>query len=260
MKKILISILIIALLSSSFQVLAFDRIGSSSEIDVILDKSELLDRALNNINEAPTEQIEYILNNTFVKIDNYTSEYTPLITTQLIQSKRDLFGNTNKDYIATIIAASEFVTDSQGNQILRATNYTKTESDTSNGLDVMLYTTIHYSVGTYDNVGYIKLTKVVGESRLVDTSCKITYTKVRGGYSGWNLETNRWINSTTAWTTGTSFDASKTINGALIECTDGGIPYEIWGESYCHIQRGSQNWTFSMTVYESDVGIDIGEH
>ncbi len=213
----------------------------------------MLERAEENVNEAPQKQIDYILNNTEIKLNNKTKNVEPLITTQLLEINETLNGDVTKEYAATLVADSELIDDNQYG-ISPLSNYTRTDSEKSKGKDVKLTITIYYTTGTYNKVNYIRITKVKAVSKLIDTSCKIPYTKVRGGYRGFNLATNKWTDVTSAWTKSSGFTATRSINGAKLECTSGGILYSIWAESYCQIKRGTQTWSFSMKIYEADAG------
>ena len=116
-----------------------------------------------------------------------------------------------------------------------------------------MYTTIHYSVGSYAGFTCIKLNKVSVRSKLLDSTCRITLTCARGGYSGYNLATDRFVDDTSNYTCGTQ-DASRSISCPPLELTDGGVRYEIWGEGKTYVHRGDQSWTISHIVRENGMG------
>lgn len=257
MKKMLISILIFAICigSTSCYVLANEMKDNKCILNnEITDEKVLLYRAKNEINDAPQEHIDYILSNTEIEIDGVLQDVEPLVTTQLIEKSFDNSGNMEAEYAATVITDAEIITDKNGVAVLSTSNYSKTENKLSQGKDVRLYTTIYYTMGTYNKIDYIKLTKVTAKSELVDTSCRIPYTKVRGGYRGYNLATKNWDDKTFSWVQKSGFSSSSTISGAMLEATPGGILYSVWGEAYCQIKRGTQTWSFSMKVYEAGAG------
>ncbi|MFR5876103.1 MAG: hypothetical protein ACLUFN_06400 [Eubacterium sp.] len=159
-------------------------------------------------------------------------------------------GDLTKNYSATLIAETNFE-ENISNSISPLSTHTTTDTKKSNGKDVQLSTTIYYTTGTYNKVPYITITKVSAASKLIDTTCKISYTKVRGGYRGVNLATNKWIDKTSAWTSNTGKTVSRSISGVKLDAS-GGILYSVWGEGYCQIKRGTQTWSFSMKVFEAD--------
>ena len=257
MKKTLLFLLTLVIISLNCSFAYADDTPNNVQIinnKEITDINILYERAINNINDASTDEIEYIMKNTEIKINDKKQEYAPLITTQLISRKTDKNGVENNIYVANVISDIEIVTDDNGISTLSTRTHSIEETETSKGRDIKITTKVVYETSTYNKVNYIKLISVSANSALIDKSCKIPYTKVRGGYNGWNLETNAPVSYTSAWTTGTGFSASRTINGAKLEATPGGVLYSVWGEAYCQIKRGNQTWSFSMKVVEADSG------
>ena len=258
MKKRVFAIVLVVVICSSLFNTAFAAESKTVcyRASKIQDLNVLLERAYNHINDAPQELVDNIVNSSKVCIDGNDQSVQPMITTELLESTTGLNGNTDT-YAATLITDYSLETNADGVQTLAASSYTKTENVTTKGSLVRLYTTIYYTTGTYNKIDFIKLTKVSATSKLIDSTCKVKYTKVRGAYRGYNLDNNKLIlkDVVSSWTQVAGFKASRTITCPRIETTSGGIYYEIWGEGYCYITRGTQSWTLSHKVIEADVGI-----
>lgn len=126
-------------------------------------------------------------------------------------------------------------------------------------IDVYTYSKIYYTIGTMahggqPNVPYVTLTQVQGRYQINDTTCTVQGLEARGGYSGFNLNTDSWAYYSTPWYfTTTSSQQNVPIAGVPLEA--GGLGAAVWGETNCYVKRGTQTWTISVECEEYFIGM-----
>lgn len=262
-KFITVAIVLIFALSVCGNVSAVSSIEAFGEVNTYTCKIQnekiddfdiLLDRAVNEQNDAPDDVVDVISENCVLMIDGVEQEEKPLITTELISSYVNTLdsSDTIETYAATVI--SEMKVE---NAALEAVSlYSKTEQVASSGDEIFLYTTIYYETGTFNGISYISLQGVDVNVDVNVGLVAVKYVRVRYGYRGFNLETEGLVNYESPWNQRNSTSMSLgSINCPPIEYTGGGMYYSIWGEGLAHVQRGSSSWDTTHKVLEAGMGI-----
>lgn len=218
----------------------------------IEDSKILFEMAKNGNTENENLKFKEIYKSAKLVIDDVEQTEKPLFVTELL-SKRVGINNQNikEEYATTIVSEVEI----ENNKLSAVSSYSKSEKEVSSGGEVILYTTIYYETGTQDGINYIALRQVKAKAEVKVGLVKIDYVKARGGYKGYNLNTESFVDRTISWYQKEGAEASTHyIEGAHLECTSGGIFYTIWGEGFAHITRQSSSWTMSHKVIEADAG------
>ena len=118
----------------------------------IQDIDILLDRAIDQKNDAPTYVVKETKNNCKLTINGEEQSTTPLVTTELLYSD-----NNSSEYAATVISELEVY-----NNTLRAvSSYSKEEHTSSSGGEIYLYTTIYFDISNVNGVGIIFFKEVI---------------------------------------------------------------------------------------------------
>lgn len=216
------------------------------------DTEVLLERAIDGVNEAPSDITKDIEKNATLSINGVKQKEKPLVTTELL-SRYVYNANAVETYAATLISEMNV----EGTALKAASNYTNREEKKSSGGEITLATTIYFTVEKINKVGTIKLTKVSATAGANVSGVTVEYAKARYGYRGVNYSTRKMENVTSSWykSTGTSKKVDVTVNGPRLECVNGGVLYRIWGEGLAHVKRGtSSTWDTTHTVEESGMG------
>lgn len=218
----------------------------------IEDEQILLTMAKNNTTERENRKFKEIYPSAKLVIDDAEQPEDPLLVTELLSKEVSLDNQNSKETYATTIISELAI---ENNTLSVVSDYSKTEKISSSGGEVYLYTTLFYETGKYDGINYIALRKVTVKAQVRTGLVKVDYVKARGGYKGYNLYTNKFVDRTFSWYQNTGFEVSTpNYDGAILECTSGGIFYSVWGEGFAHVTRQSSSWTMTHKVIESDSG------
>ena len=218
----------------------------------IEDEQILLTMAKNNTTERENRKFKEIYPSAKLVIDDTEQPEDPLLVTELLSKEVSLDNQNSKETYATTIISELAI---ENNTLSVVSDYSKTEKISSSGGEVYLYTTLFYETGKYDGINYIALRKVTVKAQVRTGLVKVDYVKARGGYKGYNLYTNKFVDRTFSWYQNTGFEVSTpNYDGAILECTSGGIFYSVWGEGFAHVTRQSSSWTMIHKVIESDSG------
>lgn len=218
----------------------------------IEDEQILLTMAKNNTTERENRKFKEIYPSAKLVIDDTEQPEDPLLVTELLSKEVSLDNQNSKETYATTIISELAI---ENNTLSVVSDYSKTEKISSSGGEVYLYTTLFYETGKYDGINYIALRKVTVKAQVRTGLVKVDYVKARGGYKGYNLYTNKFVDRTFSWYQNTGFEVSTpNYDGAILECTSGGIFYSVWGEGFAHVTRQSSSWTMTHKVIESDSG------
>lgn len=270
MKKRVIIALVTIMIIGCMPTIAYADADSTSvtyEEKEIMNADVLDLRLENNINEAPQEIVANILESSEISIADCKLDNDDIkITTQKL-SETVYADNIKTDYVALLAGFIDLdkldLNNIPNEEDLNtftpiALRAKETKEERSPSLDGAIYCKIYFTTGSMKNAGsdveYMKLDKVTGTFRVTDSSCKLKSRQVRGGYSGYNLNTNKLVNSTSAWTTGTGETITRSISGPPLE-TPTGIFASIWGESECTIERYSQSWPVKVRCGVSSANI-----
>lgn len=208
--------------------------------------------AKNNTTERENRKFKEIYPSAKLVIDDTEQPEDPLLVTELLSKEVSLDNQNSKETYATTIISELAI---ENNTLSVVSDYSKTEKISSSGGEVYLYTTLFYETGKYDGINYIALRKVTVKAQVRTGLVKVDYVKARGGYKGYNLYTNKFVDRTFSWYQNTGFEVSTpNYDGAILECTSGGIFYSVWGEGFAHVTRQSSSWTMTHKVIESDSG------
>ena len=168
-------------------------------------------------------------------------------------------GDIRQMYVADATSTFETLVGSRGEIIIEpranVSERTLTEASESYSDWLQLKTTIYYETGTYNTIGYIKLTKVSTTVSYIGGNVKANLLKLRHGYYGYNLDTERLMSGqyTSEWTSKSSvLNLSTNVTCPRLELTPGGIPYNVFGEASCTASRGGTTFTVSHSVREID--------
>lgn len=211
----------------------------------IQDIDILLDRAIDQKNDAPTYVVKEIKNNCKLTINGEEQSTTPLVTTELLYSD-----NNSSEYAATVISELEVY----DNTLRAVSSYSKEEHTSSSGGEIYLYTTIYFDISNVNGVGIIFLKKVTVNAKVNVSRVKVNYVKAKYGYAGVNYNTRGWENTTSTWYSETGTSKTVYVNGPKLESVSGGMYYNIWGEGLAHVARGNSSWDTTHKVIECDMG------
>lgn len=181
------------------------------------------------------------------------------INTKLQSTYMSNSGDIKQIYAADATSTFEAIIDDGGELLVEpranVSERTLTEASENYSDWLQLKTTIYYETGTYNTIGYIKLTKVSTTVSYIGANVKSNLLKLRYGYFGYNLDTELLMSGqyTSAWTSKSSaLNLSTSASCPRLELTPGGIPYNVFGEASCSASRGNTSFTVSHSVREID--------
>ena len=215
----------------------------------------------NTYAKMPTEKeiIEKLENGIVATINGAAVEADVDIDTRLQSTFVLDTGDIRQMYVADATSTFETLVGSRGEIIIEpranVSERTLTEASESYSDWLQLKTTIYYETGTYNTIGYIKLTKVSTTVSYIGGNVKANLLKLRHGYYGYNLDTERLMSGqyTSEWTSKSSvLNLSTNVTCPRLELTPGGIPYNVFGEASCTASRGGTTFTVSHSVREID--------
>lgn len=249
-KKIFLAMALCTLLLTSFApaLANFEPVTASQDtvlyqVEEITDKNVLLERATQNLHEAPDAMIQSALKNvTLNDIPLNSNDFRS--TSQLLTVKSTRSNNVVSEYAVNVMVDIELAEYGQ----LRAADYSKTEHETEPGGEATLYATIYYEAGYVGNVPYRKMTGVMGEYKILHGLTSYSNGRVKYGWQGINLDTMRASNIESGWISKPS-GSKYTVGGLKLETSIGAYA-EIFGGVGCTLTRGSSVWDAEFKVYQ----------
>lgn len=225
------------------------------EYSKIENVDSLIHKSLSEEYSAP-EVVYNILENTSLEIDKVTQEADILVATELLASYVDSTDSMNTKQLYATTAIS--ILEERDYQLLAVSNYTKGEGEYSDGGEIYVYVTIYYEVGMQDEIEYISLNGVEARATAQIPVVQVDYVKARYGYSGYNLNTDRFVNRTSSWYERDDVDNTYVyigpLYGANLEHTSSGVVYNIWGEATAGFTLGNYTSTVTYKVVEAGAG------
>lgn len=225
--------------------LSQEKILVSHEYNEFTDSEVLLERAKNDVHDAPIE----IVNNISATVSANSENETILLenalkTTQMIGEYEYSNGKHETEYVTTIISDISMVENNDGSIVPQAA-FTKEEDNSGLSTDVRVYCKIYYSTGTHTGENYVKLTKVEGRFQILDTTCKI-FSRELCGYWGGGTIFATVVRYDSPWYSGLGNPMSRNFNGDMMTDEDGVRTYVIGGKAKYGVSRGSQSWFLTV--------------